>query len=683
MLGRTINGYTIIEFKGKGSFGTVYKCKKDEQIYAIKIFSMEYIYDEYLNGEDNRITREIEALKIVDSPYVVRYVDDGKYVENGWEYIYVVMDYVEGDDIANVLKNNGKFTFNKAIAIFEQIVEGIDAIHKSNIVHRDLKPANIYLLKNNSVKILDFGLSKLIDFTSITSTGAIIGSPLYMSPEQITDSKNIDYRSDYYALGVILFEMVSGKNPYGEITSREELYYKIQKEPPYSIRYYEPTIENRIDNLLSTLLEKLNYKRPNSIAEIKKYLLTSEKTDTHETVTFSPSFFVRLWNEKTVLQEFYQDDYSIENAVFPINHQNRQKNLLKILKNEDIFYFIDPATMRLAYDSYSEVKGLIELEYAPRDLSRLELEDLKSYESKKIYVQKVVDEQIKHNPNAIVAPFHVSNNSNLVKIKMDTSENWFSMDSKLVGETKDYLNKINYQGKLIGGFCIKAEVLTTKTEREYFLNVLSSLECDCYWVYVDCIDFNSNISQLYNYALTLLELQKATNKPVIAGRVGEFGLVLLAFGLYGFEAGTSRFESFYEDLYKEVSDPYNMYVRYYVPELLRSIAILRKNPAKIINMLKSSVGEHIKCDCPYCNGVSPSSFTNEKLTRKHFLYCRNKDIDELRSFEKLEDRVSYIEDRIKKAIGYYKELRPIFKDEDSKYLKNWLEVITKLKERWL
>ncbi|MCG8485170.1 MAG: serine/threonine protein kinase [Clostridia bacterium] len=682
MIEKEINGYKITEFKGKGSFGSVYKCEKNGEFYAIKIFSSDYIFNEFLNGDDNRITREIEALKMVDSKYVVKYIDDGKFEENGWEYIYVVMDYVEGEDVAEVLQKR-KLTYEEAKQIFEQIIEGLEAIHSKKLIHRDLKPANIYLLKNNNVKILDFGLSKLIDFTSITSTGAIIGSPLYMSPEQIVDSKNIDYRSDYYTLGVILFELIAGKNPYGQVTSREELYYKIQKEPPLSIRYYEPSVENSIDNLIERLLEKVNYKRPNTIEAIKSYLFTKEQVEKEELRRFKPSFFVRLWNEKTVLEEFYKDGYSIENAVFPINHQTRQKNVLKMVKNNNIFYLIDPSTMRLAYDSYSEVKGLVELEYAPNDLSRLELDDLKSYQSKQKYVKLVVDEQLKHKPKAIVAPFHVSNNSNLVRIKMETSENWFSLDVKLLAETREYLNSIGYDGKLVGGFCVKSEVLTTKSERKYFLNVLSGLECDYYWVYVDCIDFNSNISQLYNYALTLLELQKSTNKPVIAGRVGEFGLVMLAFGLYGFEAGTSRFESFYEDLYREMSDPYNMYVRYYVPELLRSIAIERKNPARIISMLQSNVGADISCNCPYCKDVPPSSYTNEKLTKKHFLYCRKKDIDELRGISNIGDRVDYIENRVKMAIDYYKDLRPVFKSEDSKYLKNWLEVIYKLKERWI
>ena len=682
MVGKVLYGYDIIEFKGKGSFGTVYKCKKNNQSYAMKIFSMDYVFTEFAKSDDNRITREIAALKTVNSPYVAGYIDDGSYEDNGWTYLYVVMDFIEGEDLSQVLKRRD-LSQEEIIEIFSQIVKGIAAIHLARLVHRDLKPANIYLLKNGSIKILDFGLSKLIDFTSITNTGDQLGSPLYMSPEQISDSKNIDYRSDYYALGVILFELFTKQNPYGIVTSREELYYKIKMEPPLSIRLFIPTIVNAIDNLIIKLLQKENYKRPNSVDEIFEYLNSIDESKELKEVSFVPSHYLRLWNEKTVFEEYYADGYKVENIIFPINHQSRQKNLLNFVRANKINTIIDPATMRLAYDSYADVKGLVALPYAPSDYNRLELDDLKEYESKREYVKKVVDEQLKYKSMNVVAPFHVSNNSNLQKIKMDTNENWFSLDVKLLEETRTYLNSIDYEGKLIGGFCIKCDILTNRSEKEYFLNVLSGLSCDIYWVYVDCIDNNSNAAQLYNYANTLLELQNSTKKPIIAGRIGSFGLVLLAFGLYAFESGASRFESFYEDLYKDTSDPYNLYVRYYMPELLNNVAIERKNPIKIIQLLESKVGVNIACHCPYCEGINPALLANDALSKKHFLYRRNEEIKKLRSLSEISDRVEHLEMMINDAITYYKNLKPIFKDDDYKFLKTWLEVIEKLKEKWM
>lgn len=680
MVGRNINGYEIVEYRGKGSFGTVYKCKKNNCFYAMKVFAMDYVYSEFTKGPNNRITREIEALKKVNSEYVAGYVDDGVFTDNGWEYIYVIMDYVEGMDLSKAIKTR-TFDVAEALSVFEQILNGIESIHSQKLIHRDLKPANIYLLNNGMIKILDFGLSKLIDYTSITNTGDQLGTPLYMSPEQISDSKNVDYRSDYYALGVILFELLTRNSPYGTYSTREELYYKIKMESPISIRFFIPTISNRIDNLIIRLLQKENYKRPNTIGEIREYLHNEEASVPKAPKVFDPSHYIRLWNEKSVLEEYYSDGYSVEKVVFPINHQINQKNLLKHIKDHGVNIIIDPATMRLAYETFADVRGLTTLPYAPSDLSRLELDDLKDYDKKKEYVKKVVDEQLKHGVKNIVAPFHISNNSNVVKIKMDTNENWFSLDIKLLEETKSYLDIIGFEGNLVGGFCIKSDILTNKSEREYFLNVLSGLDCDMYWIYVDCINQESSFAQLYNYSTALIDLQNSTNKPVIAGRIGSFGLVLLAFGLYAFESGTSRFESFYEDLYKDASDPFNMYIRYYFPELMANIAVERKNPVRIVQLLNSKIGENIACHCPYCKGVDPSLLVVDKLTRKHFLYRRQEEIQMLRSIPTIDKRVEYIRNRITKAIDYYKNLKPIFKDDDYKYLKTWIEVIDKLKER--
>lgn len=682
MLGKHINGYYITEFKGSGSFGSVFACTKGNETYAIKIFNSSYVLQEFSQGEDNRITREITALKAVNHPNVVSYVDHGSFDDAGIEYLYVVMDYVAGENLKDYSLKN-VISSAQAVSIFKSILSGVKAIHEQHIIHRDLKPANIYITYDGQIKILDFGLSKLIDFTSITSTGAEIGSPLYMSPEQIKDSKNVDYRSDYYALGVIFYELLAKQTPYGKVQSRQELFYKITEEPPISIRQYIPTIPNEIDNLLTTLLEKQNYNRPNSIEAINSYLSNQGTAQHLYHKEFPPTFFLRTWNEKTILESYRSDGYEVENFIFPINHQFQQKNLLKNIIASKANFIIDPATMRLAYDTFSEIKGLASLPYAPQGLNRLELDDLKLLSDKREYVKKVVEEQLQYNPTYIVAPFHVSNNSNLVRIKATDEENWFSLDVKLLYETKDYLKSINCELPLIGGFCIKTDILTTRTEREYFLNVLSRLPCDMFWVYVDCISNTSNVSQLYNYANSLLALQKSTNKPVIAGRIGAFGLILLSFGLFGFESGASRFESFYEDLYKNAGDNYNMYLNYYFPDLLRNVPIERRNPARIIGLLSSTIGKNISCNCPYCNGKRPEELVNEQLAKKHFLYTRQQEIEKLRSLDNISDKVQYIEDRIKKAFDYHQKLKPIFKSDEFSYFKTWLAVIEELKKGWL
>ena len=680
MVGSIINGYKISEYKGQGSFGTVYKCEKDNRTYAMKIFSLQYVFNEYQTNEThNRITQEIEALRRINHFNVVKIFDSGTFLQLEQKYQFIIMEYVEGENLKDLLIIRKSIPLEECIALSEKILDGLQAIHSQNIVHRDLKPENIIVTNDKQVKILDFGLSKIIDFSSITSTGFQIGSPLYMSPEQVKDSKNIDFRSDYYSFGVILFELLTGKTPYGLFSSREELFYRIINEKPISVLQYNPTLPNNIDNLLYHLLDKSNFNRPNNITSIKDYFTVLNFSSGVEKKYLDSKFFLRLYNDKTALLNYYKDGYIVDFCVFPINLQTCQKKTLPLLQEKNIPFLIDPATMRLAYDTYADVNGLVELPYAPQGYNKLEVNDFLSLSQKQKYVELVIKEQLKYDPFAIVTPFHISNNSNLVSIKNDIKENWFSLDVKLCKEAKAYLNNQDIQKPLVGGFCIKTDILTSKEEQEYFLNVLTSLPCDYYLIYVDCINYTSNSTQIYHYIKTLYLLQKSTGKPVIAGRVGSLGLILLAFGIFGFESGAARFESFSEDLYKEKTDNYNMFVMYYIPELLKNIPVKRKDPSKIYDVLENKSGKNLKCKCPYCVGKKPDEIVvNDEATKKHFLFRRSQEISELRKLP-ISDRLSLMLAKIESAQKYYQELRPAFKPDDYAFLNVWERVINDLR----
>ena len=678
MEGLVIDGYEIIKYVGKGQFGTVYVCRKNEKEYAMKIFNLEYVSDEYnVHGENNRIKREIEALKRIKHKNTINYIDDGTFDNNNQKYIYVIMEQANGMELKQYMEKN-TLSLNEIVQIIIQILDALECMHKNNIIHRDLKPQNIFIDSNKNIKVLDYGLSKIIDFTSITSTGEMIGSPVYMSPEQLKDSKHIDYRSDYYSLGIILFELLSKKFPY-DTTNVYELFNKILYEKPISILQYVPEVPNNIDNLIISLLEKDVYKRPDSVEKIKEMLKINKK-EFNKIEDINPSFYLRLYNENTIIKEFYRDGYKIENAIFPINLQNIQKGVLRQLTTNNINYIIDPSTIRLTYDTFSEVKGLVELPYAPNGYDKYEIRDFDSIEKKKEYVKNVVQEQLKYESSYILAPFHASNNSGFVSIKGDNLDSWFTLDVKLLKETKDYMTENEIQRKLIMGICVKKDILTTASEREYLLNVLTSLPVDGYIIYVDTIDYNSNVSEIYNYMKFLLKLQKFSNRFVIAGRINSaFGLVLLSLGLYAFESGASRFENYYEELYSEKNSSYNMYVTYYIPKLLKTISISRKDPSKLVGILDSEVGNELKCDCPYCRGKSIEEILQEKNCRLHFLYNRNKEIDYLRSLN-TEEKMDYITGYIDNAVSYYQKLNPVFKTNDWEFLKKLQKIVPDLVE---
>ena len=217
IIGTEINGYYFKQFIGAGGFGSVYKALKKGELFAGKVFREEYVLNEYRSkGENNRIQREIDIMKSANHPFLIKYIDDFRADNLDVPSYFLVMEYAEGQTLRKLLEENKLNDQNLITELFIKILEGVEALHNVNgdddsrgIIHRDLKPENIIVTKNGQIKIVDYGISKIIDYTSLTSTGNFLGSPLYSSPEQITDSKNIDKRSDLYSLGIIFYEMLT------------------------------------------------------------------------------------------------------------------------------------------------------------------------------------------------------------------------------------------------------------------------------------------------------------------------------------------------------------------------------------------------------------------------------------------------------------------------------------------
>jgi len=178
--GLIINGYNFIDVVGSGNFCTVYKVKKDNVIYAAKVFLESFVLKEY-TSDRNRITNEIDALKIVNSENLVKYYDDFEHIlESGLKTHIIIMEFVTGEKLTNVIKNNTNE--EQLIELFKCILIAVSQLPNYGIIHRDLKPDNILVTADGKIKIIDYGLAKLIDFSSITRT---IGSPMFMSPEQM------------------------------------------------------------------------------------------------------------------------------------------------------------------------------------------------------------------------------------------------------------------------------------------------------------------------------------------------------------------------------------------------------------------------------------------------------------------------------------------------------------------
>jgi serine/threonine-protein kinase len=684
IIGKEMQGYKIIEFIDSGGFGSVYKAEKNSRFYAIKIFREDYVLKEYREkGENNRIRREIEIMKSVSHPNLIDYVDDFKETVSGVPSYFLVMEFAQGINLRKVL-NLKTLSEDEAIHLFLKILDGINALHSirgdnddTGIIHRDLKPENI-IVNGNDIKILDYGISKVVDYTSITSTGEVMGSPIYMSPEQVKDSKHIDKRSDLYTLGLILYEMLTNNLPY-QSSSIPELFNKIINEQPIPPRRWVPLINNEIENIILKLLEKTPYKRYHSAAELKNAVENINGNVIAPIYDTSIRMYIRLYNEKSALENFAKRYLKEMNVIFPINYQNlrQTKNFLPMLQKGNFNILIDPATIRLAYSAQQEVKGLQELPYAPSKFSIITPQYLSDNSKKREYVKQVIDAQANLSPNILLTPFHYVHNTNIPATRRrNPVEEWFDLDIKLIKESIDYKNSNSELNDfpLYAGICINSESLLDPIFKEDFLNIFSSLACDGYLIYVDNISNETNSTSLFHYITTLTTLQQFTQKPVIAGRVSPgVGFGLISAGISGFSTGTARFERFSEDLYKETTDAYNMFERYYFPELLGTIAISRKTPVKL-KQIFDTLGY---CNCIYCSGKTYVDIIKAPNNKLHFLENIHNEIDVLKGIEQ-QERIKYFLKRIDEATNNYKKLTGIFKPSDYLHLQNWKSVFEEL-----
>lgn len=680
LINQTLNGYTFTEFIGAGGFGSVYKATKAGSTYAIKVFREEYILQEYKqSGQNNRIQREIDIMKTVSHPFLVKYVDDFKGNDLNVPSYFLVMEFAEGETLQKLIKNKALKSEAQIISIFKNILEGIKGLHQirgnddnKGIIHRDLKPENI-IVNGEKVKILDYGISKVIDYSALTSTGNFLGSPLYSSPEQITDSKNIDKRSDLYTLGIILYEMLTSKVPY-EFNNLPELIDKIKNESPIPPRKHFAAITNKFENIIFKLLEKNPYQRYLNIDELITVFNSDDAILKREYDT-TPKFVLRLWNDGTVLEEYLKSSNETIHVEFPAIHQFQQKKLLQLIQGKQFSRIIDPETVRYAYDTYTDRKGLMQLPYCPPTFEVITPAYLNTYKKQQDYVKSVIDEEVKLGADILVSPYHYTHNTNVLPTyKQNPVEQWFDLDIKLLRESIDYKNSVPAYAdkKLYAGICINSSSLTNQQYKNDLLNYYSAHDCDGYIIYADGIDRDSSAVVLYHYIDTLLKLQRHTGRPVIAGRLNSLGLGLISLGLVGFSAGAARFESFSEDMHKEAGQGYNLYERYYFPELLGTVSIEKKKPTRL-NQISNVLGA---CQCRYCNGKSAEDVINAQNNKLHYIYSVTNEVETIKNTA---NKHAYFLQRINQAISNYQRLTAVYKRDDYKHLLVWKEVFENIK----
>jgi serine/threonine protein kinase len=266
--------YKIGRILGAGAMGIVYYAEHVQLRIPVAIKVLRVELSGAWNGVE-RMLREARAAARLKSEHVVRVLDVGR-LDDGLPFI--VMEYLDGSDLARSMHHEGRFSLYDAIDYVVQACDGISEAHAAGIVHRDLKPENLFLTKRGDgsslVKVFDFGVSKEIDANAlrVTEVASAVGSPAYMSPEQMRAEEHIDCRTDIWSLGVVLTELCTGQLPYSA-PSLSLLFEAVQSSPPRLPRSYDASLPKEIDDIVRRCLQPKAEARFASASELAAALV--------------------------------------------------------------------------------------------------------------------------------------------------------------------------------------------------------------------------------------------------------------------------------------------------------------------------------------------------------------------------------------------------------------------------
>ncbi len=294
-----IGNCRIVEEVASGGMAVVYRAVQDHlnRVVAIKALKTAAASEQQLVV---RFQREAQSLAVLQHENIIHVYDF--YEERG--ALFIVMEYVEGIDLYDLLDQAGRLPYDVAAIAAMQVARALDYVHYRGVVHRDVKPANIMISRQGGVKVMDFGIARDSNLGDLTEAGTGIGTPAYMSPEQILGDK-LDARSDIFSLGIVLYQMVTGRKPFVEDEQRSVM-HKIRLERHVPARKLNPEIPRELDNIINKCLQKQPRERWRSaqqlVMALERFLAKHVEMNYHARLVL----FLR---QQDVITQFEADEY--------------------------------------------------------------------------------------------------------------------------------------------------------------------------------------------------------------------------------------------------------------------------------------------------------------------------------------------------------------------------------------
>jgi serine/threonine-protein kinase len=260
--------YELLEVLGRGGMGVVYRANDRvlERVVAVKVLPVDRAENPILV---TRFEREARAAAALNHPNIVGVFDSGR----DQDLRYIVMEYVDGENLAQLLRRRGPLPPHEVVEIGAHVASALAAAHQAGIVHRDIKPANVMISASGTVKVLDFGIARAAESTSLTQAATVLGSAPYLAPE-VSQGQPADARSDIYSLGCVLYEMLTGRPPFTGDLPAAVMNQHITASPR-PIRELRPDVPAPLDGLILAMLAKEPSARPQSAGEVAQRLPAS------------------------------------------------------------------------------------------------------------------------------------------------------------------------------------------------------------------------------------------------------------------------------------------------------------------------------------------------------------------------------------------------------------------------
>ncbi|AZU61475.1 Stk1 family PASTA domain-containing Ser/Thr kinase [Neobacillus mesonae] len=312
MIGKRLSGrYKILNIIGGGGMANVYLAHDmilDRDV-AVKMLRLDFANDEEFI---RRFHREAQSATSLAHPNIVNIYDVGE--EN--ELYYIVMEYVDGQTLKQYIQQNSPLRVEEAIGIMRQLASAISHAHHNHIIHRDIKPHNILIDHSGNVKITDFGIAMALSATAITQTNSVLGSVHYLSPEQARGGM-ANRKSDIYSLGIVMFELVTGRLPFSGESAVSIALKHLQSETP-SVRRWNPNIPQSVENIVLKATAKDPFHRYNTVDEMEEDLRTALDPERMN----EPKFNIPDDDEATKAIPIITNDKPLKNLDETLVHSN-------------------------------------------------------------------------------------------------------------------------------------------------------------------------------------------------------------------------------------------------------------------------------------------------------------------------------------------------------------------------